>query len=68
MDIPSVASVSAMQAALLQQQVQIAVLAKANATATAQGEAAVALLEAAAQIAQAPANSTTSNGDLNVVG
>ena len=68
MDIPSIASVSAMQAAMLQQQIQIAVLAKANQTASAQGDAAIALLEAAAEIAAPPTQSTSSTGKLDVTG
>jgi len=49
-DIPSIASASAYQQALISQQIQIATLAKANDTAKAQGEAVLSLLESAVEL------------------
>ena len=53
MNVPTAASVSAMQAALLQQQVSIATLSKAQDAMESQGEAAIALLDAALELAEA---------------
>lgn len=67
MGIPSISSVSAMQAALVQQQIDIAMLAKANDSVKAQGEAAVALIEAAAELAASMPATGSTTGQLDVV-
>lgn len=63
-DIPSIASASAYQQALISQQIQIATLAKANDTAKAQGEAVLALLESVVDLSAA----TTQAAGIDVVG
>ncbi len=54
-----------MQAALVQQQIDVSMLAKANKVAEAQGAAAVALIESAAEVAESmPADDTAQQLDL----
>ena len=66
LNIPSIASVSAYQQALVAQQVNIATLAKANDAMKAQGEAAIALLQSAVDVATQTSQTQTSNGRLNI--
>ena len=66
LNIPSIASVSAYQQALVAQQVNIATLTKANDAAKAQGEAVVALLQSAVDVATQSSQTRAANGQLDV--
>ncbi|MCB9866115.1 MAG: hypothetical protein H6816_05720 [Phycisphaerales bacterium] len=66
-DIPSIASASAYQQALISQQIQIATLAKANDTAKAQGEAVLSLLESAVELNASMQHGASSASGIDVV-
>ncbi len=66
MDIPSAASISALKAAQTQNQINTAVFKKSLDVAKAQGQAAISLLESAAESFDAQKNSGSGHFDVKV--
>ncbi len=66
MDIASIESITALHSALVQQQIDTAVLAKANDVARAQGEMALELLDAAAATVAQSAGKPQSHHSLDL--